>query len=177
MANCVYCGAASADTRDHVPPKCLVRTSHRTNLWTVPACRDCNASASADEEYVRLIVIGALCHTPEADELFDGPIGRSMDRLATVDSLFWNSIQVQDGSACLAYDANRIRRVALKIVVGLATRLGEPAPPQSSRCEFMECKGHGEHRLWSPDFSFSHTSCCWDLWLFESLRIRVDWST
>jgi hypothetical protein len=46
---CVLCGARSATTLDHVPPKSLF-PSPRPKLITVPACETCNGSASDAEE-------------------------------------------------------------------------------------------------------------------------------
>jgi len=57
---CIYCCQNQADTRDHVPPKCLLRTPYPSDIWTVPACHHCNKSFSMDEEYFRLIVIGKI---------------------------------------------------------------------------------------------------------------------
>lgn len=42
---CVLCGVNIASTRDHVPPKTIF-PKPRPNLITVPACFDCNNSAS-----------------------------------------------------------------------------------------------------------------------------------
>ena len=55
---CYLCGKIGADSRDHVPPKCLL-ASRTGSVITVPAHRLCNSSASADEEYVRDALIPA----------------------------------------------------------------------------------------------------------------------
>lgn len=41
--------------RDHVPPKNLFPEPRPSDLVTVPSCRTCNATASKDDEYFRLV--------------------------------------------------------------------------------------------------------------------------
>jgi hypothetical protein len=53
---CAYCGEQRKLTKDHVPPKLLLEHPYPPNLWTVPACADCNASFKADDEYSRAIL-------------------------------------------------------------------------------------------------------------------------
>lgn len=53
---CVYCGQVKRLTADHVPPKLLLARPYPTNLLTVPACHDCNASFQRDDEYTRAVV-------------------------------------------------------------------------------------------------------------------------
>ena len=48
---CVYCGAASEITRDHVPPKSFFPNPRPSNLATVPSCPCCNHKGSKDEEF------------------------------------------------------------------------------------------------------------------------------
>ena len=58
-------------------PKCLIRSPHPADLLTVPACTDCNRDFSRDEAYFRLVIVGLLWHTAEAESLFDGSMSRS----------------------------------------------------------------------------------------------------
>jgi len=60
--SCVYCGA-TANTRDHVPPKALLEEPRPINLRTVPACDSCNAGWSLDEEYMA-VVLAQVGHRP-----------------------------------------------------------------------------------------------------------------
>jgi hypothetical protein len=50
--HCVYCGGV-ADTKDHTPPRGLLRKPLPSNLITLPACRKCNHGFSYDEKVVR----------------------------------------------------------------------------------------------------------------------------
>lgn len=54
---CVYCGAAAAETFDHVPPKNLFPRPRPSNLITVPCCEPCRKTQSKDDEYFRNMVI------------------------------------------------------------------------------------------------------------------------
>lgn len=53
---CAHCGAPDPATVDHVPPKNLFSRPLPSNLITVPSCWDCNAGASEDDEYFRLML-------------------------------------------------------------------------------------------------------------------------
>jgi len=173
MAACIYCCAPS-ESGDHVPPKGLIRPVRRVNLWRVPSCHGCNGGASRDEEYFRLMIIGALCHTPEADELFDGAISRSMDKCPAKESALFDSFDVDpQGRPVLAWDPKPIARIAVKIATGLAHAMGEAPPPQRYRIALEEAEGRGDHTRWAPDFSFTHSACTWELWFFDSVRIMI----
>ena len=51
---CTYCNSL-ATTIDHVPPSLIFPKPRPANIITVPACYDCNNSASLDDEYFRLV--------------------------------------------------------------------------------------------------------------------------
>lgn len=53
---CIYCGAAEATTRDHIPPKSLYGKPRPSGLITVPSCEDCNRGFSLDDEYFRTVL-------------------------------------------------------------------------------------------------------------------------
>jgi hypothetical protein len=49
---CTYCCEQKPVTADHVPPKNLFSTPYPDNMWTVPACDECNSKKfSKDDEY------------------------------------------------------------------------------------------------------------------------------
>jgi hypothetical protein len=49
---CTYCTQA-ANTKDHIPPKCMFPRPRPSTLITVPCCTDCNSSFSIDDEHFR----------------------------------------------------------------------------------------------------------------------------
>lgn len=52
---CIYCGKL-AGTREHIPSKVLLDEPYPENLYTLPACYECNNSFSHDEVYVASII-------------------------------------------------------------------------------------------------------------------------
>lgn len=168
---CIYCGAP-ATSDDHVPPRGLIRPCRRQELWTVDSCDICNGGASSDEEYFRLMVVGGLCHTREADELFDGPISRSMDKRPSKESWLFGSLGVQGGNPYIEWNPASLERVATKIVRGLAHRLDVPAA-EDLVFGLHEAEGRGDFDQWAPDFSFSRRGHYWELWFFDSVCVSA----
>lgn len=55
LAFCAFCGGETG-TRDHCPSRVLLDEPYPENLSVVPACSDCNASFSDDEEYLACLI-------------------------------------------------------------------------------------------------------------------------
>ncbi len=53
---CVFCAESPAVTKDHVPPKGIFERPLPNDLITVPACKECNAGSSADDEEFRAML-------------------------------------------------------------------------------------------------------------------------
>jgi hypothetical protein len=119
---CIYCQQRPADSDEHVPSKGLFRKPYPPNLWTVPACRECNNSFAKDEEYFRLLLVGLFCFSDEAEELFGGPISRSLDRRRHLEELMFNALGVDGEKPFVTWDQDRVCRVVKKIVDGLYFR-------------------------------------------------------
>lgn len=76
---CVYCGA-SATTRDHVPPKCILRKPF-PELITVPACHDCNSALGpVDEQFRNTLSLMLGLDTPAKQEFWDQRVARGVGR-------------------------------------------------------------------------------------------------
>ncbi len=58
---CVYCKKV-ADTKDHAPPRFLLRRPLPSNLITLPACQKCNNGFSFDERVVRAFLTLVSVH-------------------------------------------------------------------------------------------------------------------
>lgn len=56
QALCCLCGANTATTREHVPPRGIFLTPKPSDLITVPACFGCNNSSSEADERFRLFL-------------------------------------------------------------------------------------------------------------------------
>ncbi len=180
MAQCIYCAGKAGETRDHVPPRSLLRKPYPPDLLTVPSCRECNAGFSKDEDYFRLIAVGIYCQTQKADELFDGAISRSMDRNKNMeDLLFIDSLREAGGSVIVDLEYARIYRVAEKIARGLRyVHVGEAHPPgQRFDVDFFEVDSPSAIMTFGPDFTFcalDGISMSWEFTLFNSLRFTVE---
>lgn len=79
--HCVYC-AKPADTKDHTPPRCLLRRPLPVNLITLPACNKCNNGFSFHERAVRAFLTVVSVHPEMAtkrqeDGWLDKACGRS----------------------------------------------------------------------------------------------------
>ena len=172
---CVYCSSDKGLTRDHVPPKCLIRSPYPADLLTVPACADCNNRYSRDEEYFRLVIVGLLCHTAEADSLFDGSISRSMDRRPSLEELMFGSLEAAGSQVVLDIHYPRVFRVAEKIARGLEFAVAGRTYPlqQHFTVEFQEVEGGSQQVVFGPDFTFLQQAWGWEFTLFNSERFVV----
>lgn len=65
MSLCIYCQTNPATTKDHVPPKGLFKEPRPSNLITVPACFECNASFQKDDEYFLNIALDIFASQTE----------------------------------------------------------------------------------------------------------------
>src|SRR5437016_1658673 len=60
MAICYLCGEPRSDSRDHLPPKCLIPKNLKGRRITLNAHSACNGRFAADEEYLRnYVAVGA----------------------------------------------------------------------------------------------------------------------
>jgi hypothetical protein len=175
MVHCIYCQARAGDTRDHVPPKQLLRRPYPRNLFTVPACRPCNSALSADEEYFRASIVGLLCHSDEANQLFDGPISRSFDRRPSLEGQLFSQLEASDDGVVVNFDYDRIGNVIGKVVRGLEFAISKRAIERSMTLHWvMQEVAHGSSdQRFAPDFSFFLDENYWEFTLYNSLEFRV----
>jgi hypothetical protein len=128
---CVYCCTREATTRDHVPPKALLKGTAAERI-TVPSCAACNCDQSREDEYLRLTLsphIGAGGH-PAADTAWETAF-RSLHRpqAAGFKRAFYDTIRYMDVvdekgehvGQVLTYEASGPRqgRVTARIIRGL----------------------------------------------------------
>lgn len=148
--NCCYCGKA-ADTKEHVPPKCLLVRPYPSNLPTVAACLECNRSFSRDEEYFLLV----LSQITNSHQLL-AAAEKILDRSAGLGARLLNSLVVEQGlKVSVNVDQERMARVVQKIACGLVAfryrsliRLNAVGPviisPHQPPIEWM-VRAHTEH--------------------------------
>lgn len=175
---CIFCGRNAGTTKDHVPPKSLLRKPYPADLLTVPSCGACNNGFSKNEEYFRLIVVGLMCHTPEAEQLFDGSMSRSMNRNTNMEELMFGALQPAGTAVILDADYSRIFRIADKIARGLEFLTTGVAYPiaQKFHVEFAEVQCGSSKTAYGPDFTYQRPSNVlngWEFTFFDSVRFLV----
>ncbi len=81
MSICAICGEREATTRDHVPPKAIFPRPRPNNLITVPACRECNNSASDYDDLFKVFLsMQAAGNNDIARRLFVEKTLRTLER-------------------------------------------------------------------------------------------------
>ena len=123
VAQCAYCGGR-AETRDHVPPKCLLEKPFPKNLLTVPSCRRCNENFSSDEQYF-LIALAQVGFCPRLMSKVEegGDVDRALNRSAALDDRIIRSLVVEEGGAVsFLPELERMAKIVRKIVFGLYIR-------------------------------------------------------
>jgi hypothetical protein len=116
---CVYC-PNPADTKDHAPPKALLRRPLPSNLITLPACKSCNSGFSFDEQVVRIIVTLSSSH-PElvAARAVGGEVSRAFERNRKLEALLESTRNAEGDYVVSAEILASFERVAFKTVQGL----------------------------------------------------------
>jgi len=117
---CVYCSAIS-NTRDHIPPKCLLEKPYPANLWVVPACANCNQSYALDEEYLLLLLTQISTSPMLTAKLAEGgQIDRALSGSLGLESRLLDALSVtDDGRVEVKPERARILRVVQKIAFGI----------------------------------------------------------
>ena len=122
-ARCVYCGRP-AETRDHVPPKCLLEKPFPKNLGTVPSCQECNENFSLNEQYF-LVALSQVGFGPKLMSKVDegGEVDRALKRAPALDDRIVASLKVGEGGAVrFVPEIERMTQIARKIAFGLFIR-------------------------------------------------------
>ena len=114
---CYFCGG-EATTREHTPPKCFFPENTRKNLITVPSCPQHNNGKSGDDEYFRMMVIGAVWN--DLPESIQETIVRSVKRKPKLAmGIITKSVPKKGGCFTYDSDAERTYRVIESIARGL----------------------------------------------------------
>ena len=119
IRGCIYCGG-TAETRDHVPSRCLLEKPYPTNLPVVGCCDTCNQSFSLDEEYLVCLVESVLCGSTDPDDIKRPSVARKMRKSPALRARIEQSRTVQDGQDAFVPEWDRIANVMLKLARGHA---------------------------------------------------------
>ena len=82
---CVHCGRgldAVNFSQEHIPSKCLLMKPYPDELMTLPACRECNAVYSRDEEYLSALLTAVLSGSTDPEKQTTGEAARMFGRRA-----------------------------------------------------------------------------------------------
>jgi hypothetical protein len=118
LVGCVHC-AGTTGTRDHMPSRVLLDEPYPRNLPVVPACHECNAGFSLDEEYLACLI--KCARTGSVHAAVRPKVGRILyDRPALRERLRLARTVADSGEVAYSPEADRIRRVVLKLARGHA---------------------------------------------------------
>jgi hypothetical protein len=126
IRGCIYCGGA-ADTRDHVPSKCLLDKPYPPNLPVVGCCESCNHDFSKDEEYFVCLIESVLCGSTDPEKIGRASVSKILQRAPALRQRIQNSQTMIDGQIAFKPESKRIRNVMLKLARGHAAfELSQP---------------------------------------------------
>ncbi|WP_374660952.1 hypothetical protein [Inhella sp.] len=119
LLGCAYC-RASADTRDHVPPKVLLDAPFPENLPVVGACRRCNNGFSMDEEYVACLLEVAACGSVDPALMRRPAIARILERSPKLKQKLEVALTASATGLNLQPEPDRLERFLVKLAKGHA---------------------------------------------------------
>lgn len=123
---CIYCGGL-ADTRDHVPSKCLLEPPYPTNLSVVDCCDSCNQDFSKDEQYFVCLLESVLCGSTDPAKIKRPSVARVMENSPALRQRIESSKTEINGQTAFIPETERIKKVMLKLARGHAAfELSQP---------------------------------------------------
>ena len=126
LNGCIYCGGP-AETRDHVPSRCLLERPYPKNLPVVGSCARCNQGFSKDEEYFVCLVESALCGSTDPEKFTRPTVARILRHSPTLRARIESAKSESDGRIQFATESERIVNVMLKLARGHAAfELSQP---------------------------------------------------
>ncbi len=126
LNGCIYC-MAPAETRDHVPSKCLLEKPYPPNLPVVGCCEKCNQNFSKDEQYFVCLIESAICGSTEPEKIRRPSVANIMKKLPALRKRIEDSKTEIDGKTAFAPEFDRIHNVMLKLARGHAAfELSQP---------------------------------------------------
>ena len=126
IRGCIYC-PGYADTRDHVPSKCLLEQPYPENLPVVGCCDSCNQGFSKDEQYFVCLIESVLCGSTDPEKILRPSVARIMQDLPALRQRIENSKTEVDGQIAFVPEMERINNVMLKLARGHAAfELSQP---------------------------------------------------
>jgi len=126
LQGCIYCGGV-ADTRDHVPSKCLLEGPYPPNLYVVACCESCNQSFSKDEEYFVCLIESVLCGSTDPEKIRRPSVAKIMRNSPALRKRIEASQIEVEGQTAFVPEFERVYNVMLKLARGHAAfELSQP---------------------------------------------------
>jgi hypothetical protein len=123
---CAHCGGPD-ETRDHNPSKVFLDDPLPENLPVASSCQPCNAGFSEDEEYLACLLECVIAGHVEPGRLARATIAKSLAANHRLRRELLEARSEQNGQPLWNPDADRVRRVVLKLARGLVDfELNEP---------------------------------------------------
>lgn len=119
LRGCIYC-ENSADTRDHVPSRCLLDQPFPQNLPVVGCCNSCNQNFSKDEQYFVCLIESVLCGSTKPENIRRPSVAKIMKKFPALRQRIENSKVEMDGQIAFEQDSKRVENVMLKLARGHA---------------------------------------------------------
>ena len=147
LSGCIYCGGP-AETRDHVPSRCLLERPYPENLPVVRSCARCNQGFSKDEEYFVCLIESALCGSTDPDKIKRPTIARILRNSPNLRARIESAKSESDGRIQFAIESKRIANIMLKLARGHAAfELSQPcrSKPDHFWCGPMSALSDDQH--------------------------------
>lgn len=126
IRGCIYCDGA-ADTRDHVPSKCLLDQPFPDNLPVVGCCYSCNQNFSKDEQYFVCLLESVFCSSTDPKRIGRSSVAKIMQESPSLRQRIENSKIKVDGQIAFVPERERINNVMMKLARGHAAyELSQP---------------------------------------------------
>jgi len=123
---CAFCGGGT-DTRDHCPSRVFLDQPFPDDLPVVPACGQCNASFSADEQYLACLVSCVLAGSTDPEAVRRSSIKRTLRRSAPLRARIENARSIDGEQVVFSAEQERVNSVITKLAQGHALyELHEP---------------------------------------------------
>jgi hypothetical protein len=105
---CIYCNLREANTKDHVPPKCIFPPGTKKHMITVPACSDCNNLYSIEDEYFKIALTIRVGDDSKASKALSLSTSRSLEKNKKLDDFVIASV-LSLNDAKITYSWQRFR--------------------------------------------------------------------
>ncbi len=119
LNGCIYCGGL-AETRDHVPSKCLLERPYPANLPVVGCCYSCNQGFSKDEEYFVCLIESVLCGSTDPNNIGRPSVAKILTKSPALRKRIEDSRKQVNGQTVFEPEIERVKNVMLKLAQGHA---------------------------------------------------------